>query len=224
MAEKFKTAVLAFFGDRMNLKRAGMTVFGVFVCALSVGFFNCSMFGADPFQCFANGLDKVIPLSFGTLYMIISIVMLLFVFIMDRHFIGLGTFINLFLTGYVVQFSTWLLGVLLPDPTLATRIVFLVIGVVVMCFASAIYFTADLGVSVYDAIALHLDKKLPIPFRIIRICTDLICVGIGFALGAVVGVGTLITALFMGPLIDVFNRTVARPFLYGREAAKGQGK
>ncbi|MGN0742101.1 MAG: membrane protein, partial [Candidatus Fimadaptatus sp.] len=118
----------------------------------------------------------------------------------------------------------WLLGVLFPDPTLATRIVFLVIGVVVMCFASAIYFTADLGVSVYDAIALHLDKKLPIPFRIIRICTDLICVGIGFALGAVVGVGTLITALFMGPLIDVFNRTVARPFLYGHKAAKGQGK
>ena len=50
MADKLKTAVLAFFGDRMNLKRAGMTVFGVFVCALSVGFFNCSMFGADPFQ------------------------------------------------------------------------------------------------------------------------------------------------------------------------------
>ena len=34
MADKLKTAVLAFFGDRMNLKRAGMTVFGVFVCLI----------------------------------------------------------------------------------------------------------------------------------------------------------------------------------------------
>lgn len=208
----------AFFADRQNLKRAGMTLFGVFVCALSVGFFNNSLFGADPFQCFAAGLDNVIPLDFGTLYVIISAIMLVVVFLLDRHFINLGTFINLFLTGYVVQFSNWAIASLCPDPSLITRIIFLIIGVVVMCFASAIYFTADLGVSVYDAIALYLDKKLPIPFRFIRIGTDLICVGIGFALGAIVGVGTLITALFMGPLIDFFNRTVARPFLYGKAA------
>ena len=203
----------AFFADKKNVRRVGMTLFGVFICAISVGFFNNSLFGADPFQCFANGLDIVIPLDFGTLYTLISILMLVMVFFLDRHFIGLGTFINLFLTGYVAQFSTWAIGQLVPDPSMAVRIVFLVVGIVVMCFASAFYFTADLGVSVYDAIALHLDNKLPIPFRVIRICTDLVCVGVGFALGAIVGVGTLITALFMGPLIDYFNRKVAIPFL-----------
>ena len=208
--------IAAFFADKKNTRRVGMTLFGVFVCALSVGFFNNSLFGADPFQCFANGLDIVIPLDFGTLYTLISLIMLAAVFFLDRHFIGLGTFINLFLTGYVAQFSTWAIGQIVPDPALPVRIAFLVVGVVVMCFASAFYFTADLGVSVYDAIALHLDKKLPIPFRVIRICTDLICVGIGFALGAIVGVGTLITALFMGPLIDYFNRKVAIPFLSGK--------
>ena len=208
-----KRKIAAFFADKKNVRRVGMTLFGVFICAISVGFFNNSLFGADPFQCFANGLDIVIPLDFGTLYTLISILMLVMVFFLDRHFIGLGTFINLFLTGYVAQFSTWAIGQLVPDPSMAVRIVFLVVGIVVMCFASAFYFTADLGVSVYDAIALHLDNKLPIPFRVIRICTDLVCVGVGFALGAIVGVGTLITALFMGPLIDYFNRKVAIPFL-----------
>ena len=203
----------AFFHEKRNVRRVGMTLFGVFVCAVSVGFFNNSLFGADPFQCFANGLDRVIPLDFGTLYTLISLIMLVIVFFLDKHFINLGTFINLFLTGYAAQFSTWAIGQLAPDPSLALRIIFLIVGVVVMCFASAFYFTADLGVSVYDAIALHLDNKLPIPFRIIRICTDLVCVGVGFALGAVVGVGTLITALFMGPLIDWFNRKAAIPFL-----------
>lgn len=222
MTAKLLTAARSFWGEAVNRKRVGMTLFGVFVCALSVGFFNNSMFGADPFQCFANGLSNVIPIGFGTLYMLLSILMLIAVFFMDKHFINLGTFINLFLTGYVAQFSTWAIGQLFPDPSLALRIVFLAVGVVIMCFASAIYFTADLGVSVYDAIALHLDKKLPIPFRVIRICTDLICVGIGFSLGAVVGVGTLITALFMGPLIDLFNRKVAQPFLYGREGSQGK--
>jgi len=205
--------VKAFFADKKNVRRVGMTLFGVFICAISVGFFNNSLFGADPFQCLANGLDIVIPLDFGTLYTLISILMLVIVFFLDKHFIGLGTFINLFLTGYVAQFSTWAIGQFVPDPTMAVRIVFLIVGIVVMCFASAFYFTADLGVSVYDAIALHLDNKLPIPFRVIRICTDLICVGVGFALRAIVGVGTVITALFMGPLIDYFNRKVAIPFL-----------
>ncbi len=211
--DTIKNKIAAFFADKKNVRRVGMTLFGVFICAISVGFFNNSLFGADPFQCFANGLDIVIPLDFGTLYTLISILMLVMVFFLDRHFIGLGTFINLFLTGYVAQFSTWAIGQLVPDPSMAVRIVFLVVGIVVMCFASAFYFTADLGVSVYDAIALHLDNKLPIPFRVIRICTDLVCVGVGFALGAIVGVGTLITALFMGPLIDYFNRKVAIPFL-----------
>lgn len=211
--DTIKNKIAAFFADKKNVRRVGMTLFGVFICAISVGFFNNSLFGADPFQCFANGLDIVIPLDFGTLYTLISILMLVMVFFLGRHFIGLGTFINLFLTGYVAQFSTWAIGQLVPDPSMAVRIVFLVVGIVVMCFASAFYFTADLGVSVYDAIALHLDNKLPIPFRVIRICTDLVCVGVGFALGAIVGVGTLITALFMGPLIDYFNRKVAIPFL-----------
>jgi uncharacterized membrane protein YczE len=42
-------------------------------------------------------------------------------------------------------------------------------------------------------------------------------VAIGFVLGAIVGVGTVITAFFMGPLIDFFNVHVARPFLYGKQ-------
>lgn len=213
MIPNFKIQIRNFFAQPRNLRRTGMTLFGVFVCAISVGFFNNSLFGADPFQCFANGLNNVIPLSFGTLYTLVSLIMLVIVFLLDRHFINLGTFINLFLTGYVAQFSTWLIGRLAPDPALPLRVIFLIIGVVVMCFASAFYFTADLGVSVYDAIALHLKNRLPIPFRIIRICTDLICVGVGFLLGSIVGVGTLITALFMGPLIDYFNRKIAIPYL-----------
>ena len=56
--------------------------------------------------------------------------------------------------GYIVDFSHGLLNRLLPDLGIPGRIVCLLIGIVVMCLASSLYFTADLGVSVYDAIAL----------------------------------------------------------------------
>ena len=94
------------------------------------------------------------PISFGTLYVIVSVLFLVFSLIADRHYIGLATFINLFLVGYIVDFSHGLLNRLLPDLGIPGRIVCLLIGIVVMCLASSLYFTADLGVSVYDAIAL----------------------------------------------------------------------
>jgi uncharacterized membrane protein YczE len=86
-----------------------------------------------------------------------------------------------------------------------------------MCFASALYFTADMGVSTYDAIAITIsERKSKWKFKYIRITTDLICVLIGWSLGATVGIGTIVTAFFMGPLISFFNKTVAEPMRYGK--------
>ena len=94
-----------------------------------------------------------------------------------------------------------------------------------MCLSSAFYFTADLGVSPYDAVSLIIaDKWKPAPFKYCRIASDMVCVALGtilfLAAGSsmaelleIVGVGTIITAFFMGPLIEFFNVHIARPFL-----------
>ena len=209
-------------------KRIGMSVLGVIVCAISVGLFKTATLGVDPFQSLMAGMNEVVPLSFGTMYTLASICLLLFSLIVDRHRIGIATFIDLVLVGYIVDFSHHFLQGMFPAPSLPARVVMLLIAVILMCFASAFYFTADLGVSVYDAVALILSENWKVgPFKYIRIVTDLICVAGGvvlYLLGghkvteilAVAGPGTIITAFFMGPLIDYFNRTAARPFLYGK--------
>ena len=53
-----------------------------------------------------------------------------------------------------------------------------------------------------------------LPFRVVRIICDLICTAVGVLLGAPAGIGTVITALFMGPLISFFRRTVSEPLLH----------
>lgn len=206
-------------------KRVAMCVLGVVVAGFAVGFFKRAMFGVDPFQSFMAGLDKLVPISFGTLYVIANAVLLIFSLIFDRHYVGLATVINLFLVGYIAEFSLNTLTDIFPDLGIAGRSICLIIGIVVMCFASAFYITADLGVSTYDAVALIISNTWHIwKFKYIRIITDLVCVIVGVALyfiaggqmdgiGAVVGVGTIITAFFMGPLVDFFNVHVAEPFL-----------
>lgn len=82
-----------------------------------------------------------------------------------------------------------------------------------MCFAASFYFTADLGVSTYDAVALIMADKKIVQFKFCRIGNDLICLSIGFLLNVVVGIGTLVTAFFMGPLIYYFRIKIARPLL-----------
>ena len=206
-------------GDRKAPRRIVMALVGMALAGIAVGFFKRAFFGVDPFQCFCNGINQVIPIGFGTLYMIINAVLLVIDFFLDRHYIGISTFINLFLVGYAVEFSENLLARVFGDPGIPGRIAFLVVGIVVSCIAAALYYTADLGVSAYDAIPLHIADRKPrlfgkvLPFRVIRIISDLICVGVGFALGFMPGIGTIITALFMGPLISVFKRTFSDPLL-----------
>lgn len=211
----------------MLQKRIFMSLFGVIICAISVGIFKLASFGVDPFQSFMSGLSSVIPISFGTLYVIVNLLLLSFAFFTDRHYIGIATFINLFLLGYITQFTYDSLQKLFPQPSLLFRAICLIVAIIILCFGSAFYMTADLGVSTYDAVALVLTNKYKIgKFQFVRIGTDLVCVLLGcgiFFLGggklsglsALVGVGTIVTAFFMGPLITVFNEKCAVPFLSG---------
>lgn len=137
-----------------------------------------------------------------------------------RSYMGVATLVNLFLTGYIVDFTCIVLNRAFPEPTLPTRIVFLAIAVLVMCFSSSLYITSNLGVSVYDAIPIVIAKKSTLPFRFMRIGCDLICVIIGALSGLMPGIGTLITAFFMGPLIEFFNHSFSEPFLFGKTAGK----
>lgn len=209
-------------------KRILMSTMGVVICGISVGMFKHASLGVDPFQSLMSGLDAVVPIHFGTLYVIANLLLLVFALVFDRHKIGLATMINLFLLGYIAEFSQNCMARLLPDPTPFLRLLILAIAIVIMCLASAFYFTADLGVSTYDAVALiWSEKQTRIPFPICRVITDLCCVVCGVLLCLAagftflqitgeVGIGTIITAFFMGPLIQLFNNHVARPFLCPR--------
>ena len=210
---------------RMKARRILMSLAGVLICAVSVGIFKIAAFGVDPFQSLMAGLDKLIPIPFGTLYVLVNLALLVFSLVADRRNIGIATFINLFLLGYITQFTYELLQVWLPDPSIPVRSLCLLVGIVIICFGSSLYMTANLGVSTYDAVAIVLSGKWKLgKFKYVRICCDLVCVllGVGFFLLAggtlsqiptIAGVGTVITAFFMGPLIQFFCDHVAIPFL-----------
>ncbi len=227
----FMDRMITFLKERK--RRIAMSLAGVIICAVSVGIFKLAALGVDPFQSLMSGLDAMIPIEFGTLYVIVNAILLVFSLVADRHNIGIATFINLFLLGYITQFTYKILQDIFPDPSMVIRVTALLAGIVIICFGSALYMTADLGVSTYDAVAIVMAYKWKWgKFKYIRICTDLVCVLAGCVLfvsagnpvseiPTIAGIGTIITAFFMGPLIDLFNEKVAKPMLKNDKKAGG---
>ena len=220
------------YNKTMNVKRVLMSVIGVIICGASVGFFKLAAFGVDPFQCFMSGLIQLIPISFGTLYLLVNIFLLLFSLIFDRRNIGLATFINMFLLGYITQFTYGFLLNIFPNPVFIIRFVSLLIGLFLICLSISLYSTAALGVSTYDAIAITMAEKWKVTkFQYCRIITDVVSVVLGVVIFLIaggklsdiptfLGIGTIITAFFMGPMIEFFNVKISRPLLAEKNVDK----
>ena len=196
-------------------KRIEMSLAGVLITGFCVGTFQKAALGTDPFTCFVTGIANLFHSNYSTFYLILTGALLAVVFLLDRHYIGLATVFNLLGTGFAADLMRGLLDRCFPAPSLWIRVVMMAAGLLGSCFSS-LYFTADLGVSAYDAQSLIAAHKYKLaPFKLCRIATDCLCVLVGLLFHANVGIGTFITALCMGPVIQWFNVHVSEPFLAG---------
>ncbi len=110
---------------------------------------------------------------------------------------------------------------------MAVRIPLLITGLVTLCFACSLFFTANVGVGPYDAVGFMLSRGIKLPHKWVRVITDITVILVGLAvsggIAAVfsgnfsdiknIGIGTIITAFCMGPLINVFNKTISAKLL-----------
>lgn len=199
-------------------KRIAMSFFGVIITGFCIGAFQKANLGADPFTCFVTGISNIFGSTYSTFYLIVTGALLIGVFFVEKHYIGIATLINLFFTGMAADFMRGILDNLFPAPGIGARIVMMLAGILGTCFAASVYFTADLGVSAYDAWSLIAANKYKVAaFRLCRIASDTICVLTGLLCHVTIGAGTVITALFMGPMVQWFNTHVSEPFLYGQK-------
>lgn len=187
-----------------------MMLFGNAFMGIAVAVLRMSRFGTDPFTCMNLGVSSSLKISFGTYQLAINLMIFLFVLWKGRHCIGLGTIVNMAGIGYIADFGVFILTKLLGNAALlpiTLRIFMMILAVILCSFAAAMYMEADMGIAPYDAFAVIIDESTngKVPFKVARVATDIICVGIGFSFGSIVGIATLFTAFCMGPLIGWFR-------------------
>ena len=172
----------------------GLTLFG-----LSGALLVHAELGAMPWDVLHQGLAGQTGLSIGTWSVIVGfLLMLLWIPLRQRP--GLGTLSNVVVVGMSVDLFLWLLP---ETDSLVARALLLALGVLTCAVATGCYIGAGLGPGPRDGIMTGLAER-GLSVRLARTSIEVTVVVSGFLLGGTVGVGTLVFAVAIGPLAQIF--------------------
>jgi uncharacterized membrane protein YczE len=170
----------------------GLTLYGA-----SMGLMIQGNLGLDPWDVLHSGITKHLDVSFGTVVIVLSFVVLL-AWIPLRQWPGLGTISNAIVIGLVTDLT--LSTVDRPD-VLWLRIVFMASGIMVNALAGALYIGAQFGPGPRDGLMTGLVRRTGLSVRLVRTTLEVTVLAVGWLLGGVVGFGTVAYALAIGPLV-----------------------
>lgn len=199
------------FYDPAWRRRLAVMSCGIVIMGLGVCLFRLSLMGNDPSSAMVMAIGSRTGRPFSVTLIAMNALWFLFELLFGRRLIGIGTLFNWFGVGIFTDLWTQIITGLGVLPTgLSGRLAAMLLGVLVLSFSCALYQTADLGIAPYDAISIIMARRLPLPYFWCRILSDSVCAVIAFALGGIVGLGTLACALCLGPFIQFFTRMAAQ--------------
>lgn len=173
----------------------GLSIFGA-----SMAMLIRAGLGMIPWDVFHYGVATHVPLSFGTIAILVALAVLL-LWIPLREMPGLGTIANAIWVGLSADAALHLLTT--PD-SLVLQVLMMVGGIVLNAAATALYIGAQLGPGPRDGLMTGLAHRTRFSLRLIRTGIEVTVVLIGWLLGGVVGVGTVLFAISIGPLTQLF--------------------
>ena len=211
----------------MNKQKIGMLAMGVLFIGIGIGLFRYSAAGSDPYTAMAISISSLTRINFGTCMMLGHLIILAPVFFLDRSQIGLGSLMNMFGAGYIADFVFSVTGMIFPV-NLVSQSAAMILAIALLAIGLALYMLPDGGVAPYDALAVILEKRMngKISYGLCRMLTDGACIVLcllfswlaGSSLMGVIGVGTIVCMVFLGPLAQMCRSYFIEHVFRGRFA------
>ncbi|MGH8951097.1 MAG: YczE/YyaS/YitT family protein [Acidimicrobiia bacterium] len=185
-------------GERLP-RRVTQLVVGLVLFGFGVGLMLQSGLGVPPWDVLHQGLARQFGLTVGVWSIIISVIVLL-LWLPLRQAYGMGTLLNAVIIGVVIDLT----GVFLPEAeSTVVAWVMLIGGVVLIGIASGLYIGANLGPGPRDGLMTGIAKRGP-SIRLTRGVIEITVLVLGWILGGTFGIGTIVFALAIGPLVQYF--------------------
>lgn len=179
---------------RLTQLMVGLVLYGVSMAMMVRG-----TLGLDPWDVLHFGLATRLPLSLGGVVIVAGIAVLL-LWIPLRQMPGLGTIANAILIGIATDAA---MAVIAEPSAIAARSGLLIGGVALNGLATALYIGSQFGPGPRDGLMTGLVRRTGWSVRMVRTSIELTVIAVGWSLGGVVGVGTIVYALAIGPLVQL---------------------
>jgi len=194
-------------------------VTGLFLCSCGIVCFLESELGLPPWDVLHQGIADQLGISFGAANLLVSLIVLLLVWRL-RAGIGLGTLLNAVLVGSFVIVLTALDWVdALSEQPLGVRIALVAVALACFGVGSAFYICASMGAGPRDSLMLVTSRRLGIRLGAARTGLEIAVLVVGFLLGGTVGIGTLVFAVGIGPVVELSFWLLERTPLAGPAVA-----
>jgi len=185
---------------------SGLVCFGVGITLMVRG-----ELGLSPWEVLSQGISNSTGIAIGTVSILLGLpIMLAWIPLGERP--GIGTLINIVLIGIVTNITLGMIG---PLGSMAVKIAFMLAGVVIIGIGSGLYLSSNMGAGPRDGLMMGLARKTTWPVRRVRTIIEVSVLVVGVLLGGTVGIGTVVFAFGIGPVVQaalrVFRRQTAQP-------------
>ena len=182
-----------------NIKTLAFLVLGLSLFAIGETLLITANQGVSPWTVLAQGISFQTNLSIGFTTFIVSLIVLILWYPLKQK-PGLGTILNIVLISIIIDLTI----PILPYPkSFLFQIIQSIIAVFIVGLGSGFYLTANLGPGPRDGLMTGLQSLTNQPIALIRTIIEVSAVGLGFYLGGIVGIGTLLFAFGIGPAVSI---------------------
>lgn len=190
---------------RPGPRRAVMLLVGLWIFGTGEGLLVLSGLGNSPWTVLAEGLGEVIGLSVGMVTNTIGVLVLLLWFPL-RQRPGLGTVCNALLLGVFMDLT---LAVLPPSDSVVINMMLVLLGILLVGFGSGLYLGSALGPGPRDGLMTGLHRTTGRSITQVRWFLEISVLVVGYLLGGTAGIGTVMFALLVGPVVGFAVRTLS---------------
>ncbi|MEZ0357787.1 YitT family protein [Mycobacterium sp. SA01] len=165
--------------------------------------------GLDPWDVFHQGLTRHTPMTIGVASAVVGVVVLL-AWIPLRNKPGIGTVANVVVIAVTVDAG---LAVLTAPESVPARVALMLAAVLLNAVSTVLYVGAGLGPGPRDGLMTGLVARTGVSVRVVRTAIEATVLAVGWLLGGSVGVGTVIYAFGIGPMVQLVLRLTPKPVL-----------
>ena len=185
---------------------------GLFCCGIGIYFTLQANIGVSPWDVFHQGISSHTGMLYGNVSVLTALIILIVDIVMKEP-IGIGMFLDAFIVGKAVDFCAWL-GFLPQQTSLPMGILCMMAGLTITACGMRIYMSCALGSGPRDTLMVALCKRTGLPVGPVTMMIYAVVTAIGWFLGGQVGIGTVLSVLYVGPALQTICR------LTGFDAAK----